>query len=371
MVKEEVIKKFNIPGTFKDIKDLSVGIINTTYLATYEENNEDKKYIIQKINNYVFKNPFEVMDNIEQVTAFIESELKTKKDSYHKTLNIMRSIDNSNLVITTNNNGQKEFYRAYSFIENAKSYNNSKDELIIKNVGKAFGNFQKLLNNFPTENLAETIKDFHNTKKRFISFEESVKKDLKHRASSAQKEIEFILDRKELCGLITDKLEEKIIPLRVTHNDTKANNVMINPETKDFVAVIDLDTVMPGSGLYDYGDGIRSAASNSREDETDLDNVFMDNSMFEKFTEGYLSEVASEITEEEVKLMGKSIEIMTFELALRFLQDYLDGDVYFTCNYEEQNLNRARAHIKMVEDIERKMSYIEKYIWESYIEYKK
>lgn len=370
MINEEIIKKFKIPGNFKKIEDLSVGIINTTYLATYEENGKDIKYIVQKINDNVFKNPYEVMNNIEQVTAFIEQKLKEKNDNSHKTLKVINNIDGTNLVIIKNEKGKNEFYRAYEFIENAISYSSSGDEKIIKNVGKAFGNFEKLLDGFPTKNLAETIKDFHNTKKRFISFQESVKKDIKNRASSVEKEIKFILDREELCDLIVNKLQNKEIPLRVTHNDTKSNNVMLDQQTKEFVAVVDLDTVMPGSGLYDYGDGIRSASSSAQEDETNLEKIFMHNNLFEAFTEGYLSELAPYITEEEVKLMGKSIQIMTFELALRFLQDYLDGDIYFTCKYDGHNLNRARNQIKLVEDIEGKMDYINKFILETYNKYK-
>ncbi len=370
MLNNEILEKFKIPGKLKKIENLSVGIINTTYLAIYEKNGEETKYIIQKINDNVFKNPYEVMNNIEQVTAFIEEKLKEKNDNSHKTLKVINNIDGTNLVITKNETGKNEFYRAYEFIEKAISYNKSDDEEIIKNVGQAFGNFQKLLNNFPVENLAETIKDFHNTKKRFIAFEDSVRKDVKKRANSVKKEIKFILDRKYLCDLIVDKLKNKEIPLRVTHNDTKASNVMLNKKTKEFVAVVDLDTVMPGSGLYDYGDGIRSASSSAREDETNMDNIFMHNNLFEAFTQGYLSELAPYIAEEEVKLMGKSIQIMTYELALRFLKDYLDGDIYFTCKYDEHNLNRARNQIKLVKDIESKMDYIDNYIWECYSKYK-
>ena len=370
MIDKEVIKQFNIPGDLVDLKKQTNGIINKTYIATYNEDGKEKKYLIQQINDYVFKNPYDLMENIEGVTSFIKAELEKLNDTQHKTLNVIKTTDNNNLLVCSNEKGIKEYYRAYSFIDNSVCFNTSEDEEVVRNTGKGFGNFQKLLNDYPMDGLAETIKDFHNTKKRFENFLQIVDKDMAGRVKNVEKEIQFIMDRKDLSSLIVDKLESKEIPLRVTHNDTKVNNVMMNKVTKDFLAVIDLDTVMPGSGLYDYGDGIRSASSNASEDETDLSKVFIKNNLFESYTDGYLSEVAPYMNEEEIKLMGESIRIMTFELAMRFLDDYLNGDTYFKCNYENHNLDRARNQMKLVEDIENKMDYINNYIWQSYIKYK-
>ena len=370
MIDEVIIKQFNIPGDLVNLKKQTNGNINKTYIATYIENGKENKYLIQQINDYVFKNPYELMDNIEGVTSYIKKQFENQHDNEHKTLDVIKTIDNKNLLVCPNEKGVKEFYRAYKFIDNSICFDTSENEEVVRNTGKGFGNFQKLLNNYPMDSLVETIKDFHNTKKRFTQFEQSVEKDIAKRANYLEKEIKFIIDRKDLCNLIVDKLESKEIPLRVTHNDTKVNNVMMNSETKDFLAVIDLDTVMPGSGLYDYGDGIRSASSNASEDETDLSKVFIKNNLFESYTDGYLSEVAPFMKEEEVKLMGESIKIMTFELAIRFLDDYLNGDTYFKCNYENHNLDRARNQMKLVEEIESKMDYIDNYIWQSYIKYK-
>lgn len=369
MIKEEIVKKIAIPGELKEIKQITAGNIHKTYVAIYNENGEKKKYLIQQINNYVFKNPYDVMNNIEGITSHLQKELDKIGDTAHKVLKVIKTIDNENMVVYKNEEGQEEFYRVYSFIDNAICYDTAENPEIVRTAGKAFGNFQKLLKDYPIETLAETIIDFHHTKNRFVAFEKDVERDDANRANLVSKEIEFILNRKEFCNIIVDKLEKKEIPYRVTHNDTKVNNVMINKETKDFLAVVDLDTVMPGSGLYDYGDGVRSAASNAAEDETDLNKVYLKEELFEAYTEGYLSELASYMTKEEVELMGASIKLMSLELGIRFLSDYLNGDKYFKCDYETHNLDRARNQLKLVEDIENKIDYINTYIWKCYKKY--
>lgn len=369
MIKEEIIRRFNIPGKLEEIKQITAGNIHKTYVATYDENGEKNKYLIQQINNYVFKNPYDVMNNIEGITKHLQKELDKMGDKEHKVLRVIKTLDNKNMVVCKNEDGIEEFYRVYNFIDNATCYDSAENQEVVRTVGKAFGNFQKLLNNYPIETLAETIIDFHHTKNRFTAFEKDVEKDEANRVNLVNKEIKFILDRKDICSLIVDKLENKEIPYRVTHNDTKVNNVMINKQTGDFLAVVDLDTVMPGSGLYDYGDGIRSAASNAAEDEKDLNKVYLKNDLFEAYTDGYLSELAPCMTEEEVRLMGQSIRLIALELGMRFLNDYINGDKYFKCNYETHNLDRARNQLKLVQDIENKMDYINSYIVESYKKY--
>lgn len=369
MIKEEVIKQFNIPGKFIEIKQITTGNIHKTYRAVYDENGQEKKYLIQQINNYVFKNPYDVMNNIEGITSHLQKELNKIGDTAHTVLNVIKTADGKNMVVYVNEAGVEEFYRAYNFIDNAVSYDTAENPEVVRIAGKAFGNFQKLLNDYPIETLAETIVDFHHTKNRFKNFVEDVERDDAKRVNTVNKEIEYILARKDFCNVIVDKLENNKIPYRVTHNDTKVNNVMINKENGDFLAVVDLDTVMPGSGLYDYGDGVRSAASNAFEDETDLSKVYLKKDLFEAYTDGYLSELAPYMNEEEVKLMGDSIRLITLELGIRFLADYINGDKYFKCNYETHNLDRARNQLKLVEDIETKMEYINSYIWESYKKY--
>lgn len=368
MLKEEIIKNFKIPGELEEIKQITTGNIHKTYVAKFIEDGEEKKYLIQQINNYVFKNPYDVMNNIEGITKYLQKKLEEIQDKEHKVLKVIKTLDDNNMVVYKNEEGVEEFYRVYNFIDNAICYDNAENPEVVKIAGKAFGNFQKLLNDYPIETLAETIVDFHHTKNRFTNFEKDVEKDVVNRANIVNKEIKFILDRKNICSLIVDKLQNKEIPYRVTHNDTKVNNVMINKETGDFLAVVDLDTVMPGSGLYDYGDGVRSAASNAVEDETDLNKVYLKKDLFEAYTDGYLSELASYMNKEEVKLMGESIRIITLELGMRFLNDFINGDKYFKCNYETHNLDRARNQLRLVEDIESKMDYINSYILKKYIE---
>lgn len=370
MIKDQIIKQFNIQGDLIGIEQITTGNIHKTFVAKYSENGEEIKYLIQQVNDYVFKNPYDVMNNIEGVTSYLQKELEKNQDRDHKVLKVIKTVDNKNMVIYKNESGVEEFYRAYNFIDNAICYSNAKEPEVVRVVGKAFGNFQKLLNNYPIETLAETIVDFHHTKNRFTKFEQEVEEDCKDRVKLVEKEIKFILDRKDFCRVIVDKLENKEIPYRVTHNDTKVNNVMINKETGDFLAVVDLDTVMPGSGLYDYGDGVRSAATSAFEAETDLSKIYIKNDLFEAYTDGYLSELAPYMNEEEVKLMGASIKLITLELGMRFLGDYINGDKYFKCNYENHNLDRARNQLKLVEDIENKMEYINSYIWKSYKKYK-
>lgn len=369
MIKEEIIKKFNISGKLIKIEPLSTGNIHKTYVAIYNENGKENKYLVQQINNYVFKNPYEVMDNIEGITTYIQNELQKQEDNVHTVLNVIQTLDNKNMLVHKNEEEVEEFYRVYNFIDNAISYNTTKDKEIVRTAGKAFGNFQKLLNNYPIETLKETIIDFHHTKNRLENFEKDIKKNATKRVQSVDREIKFILYRKNICSMIVNKLENKEIPYRVTHNDTKVNNVMIDKNTGDFLAVVDLDTVMPGSGLYDYGDGVRSAAANVFEDEKDLSKVYLINELFESYTDGYLSELAPHLNNEEVKLMGPSIRIITLELGMRFLNDYINGDKYFKCNYETHNLDRARNQLKLVENIESKMEYINSYIDKSYKKY--
>ena len=216
--------------------------------------------------------------------------------------------------------------------------------------------------------LEETIKDFHDTKKRYDKLMDDIKIDSEGRVAEVANEIVFILMREDICSLIMDDLGTEEIPYRVTHNDTKVNNVMMNKDTGDFLAVIDLDTVMPGSMLFDYGDGIRSTACTAKEDEHDLSKVKMDLDLFKAYTDGYLSEMSESLTYEELSLMAESVRIMTLELAIRFLNDYINGDTYFKTYYDKQNLYRTRAQIALVKDIESKLDLMDSYIKESYSE---
>ena len=364
---KEILEKYNIEGKLVNYTQNNSGNINKTYVATFQkEDGTTKKYLIQKINTKVFTEPYKLMKNIEGVTKYLKKEMINEKDNNHKVLEVVKTKDNKSLCYITNASDTREYYRIYEYIENAISYDSSVDKDIVYNTGKAFGNFQKLLRDYPMNKLEETIKDFHNTPERYKKLMYDIKVDSEGRVEEAAREIVFILKREEYLSLIMEDLNSKRIPLRVTHNDTKVNNVMMNKDTGDFLAVIDLDTVMPGSMLFDYGDGIRSTASTASEDETDLNKVSLDLELFKAYTDGYLSEMAPYLTYEEVSLMAESILIITLELAIRFLNDYINGDTYFKTNYEKHNLDRTRNQIHLVKDIETKLQYMDDYIMKKY-----
>lgn len=369
---KEILEKYNIDGELVDYKKNNSGIINKTYVATFRgKDGTEKKYLIQKINTKVFTEPYKLMKNIEGVTAYLKKQLIKTGDNTHKVLEVVKTKDNKSLCYITNASDTREYYRIYEYIDNSISYNQSVDKNIVFNTGKAFGNFQKLLRGYPMNKLEETIKDFHNTPERYKKLMDDIKFDTEGRVIDVAKEIVFILMREDICSLIMDDLKEREIPYRVTHNDTKVNNVMMNRKTGDFLAVIDLDTVMPGSMLFDYGDGIRSTASTVSEDEKDLKKVSINLELFKAYTDGYLSEMAPYLKYEEVSLMAESIRIITLELAIRFLNDYINGDTYFKIDYDTHNLDRARNQIELVKDIESKLEYMNNYILNSYEKYRK
>ena len=363
---DKILNEYNIPGEFKKEESIDRGNINKTCTLTFIDNNKEKKYLLQKININVFNNPIDLMNNIEKVTSYLNNIYKKTKDKYHKTLEIVLNKNNEPLTII--NNG---YYRIYKYIDNCISYDNSKEESIIFNAGKAFGNFQKNLNDFPINSLKETIKDFHNTPKRLETLKKDIAIDKEKRVSEVIDEIDYIIENEKILSRITMGLDTNKIPLRVIHNDTKINNVLLDKKTNDFVAVIDLDTVMPGSLLYDYGDGVRSSASTALEDEKDLSKVQLDYELFKAYTNGFISETHNIITPNEISLMADSILIITLELAIRFLDDYINGDVYFKINYKEHNLDRARNQIALAKDISDKLDRINDYIFKVYSENKK
>ncbi len=363
---ERILEKFNIEGKLVDVKVNNSGNINNTYVATFEkEDGTSKKYLIQKINTTVFTEPYKLMKNIEGVTSYLKKQMIKEGDNSHQVLEVIKTKDNKSLCYIEDA-GERDYYRIYEFIENSISYDCSTDPDIVYNTGRAFGNFQKLLRNYPMNRLTETIKDFHSTDKRYQKLIEDIKIDSEGRVMEVAPEIVFILMREDLYSLITEELGTDEVPYRVTHNDTKVNNVMMNQKTGDFLAVIDLDTVMPGSLLFDYGDGVRSTASSAKEDEKDLSKVNINLELFKAYTDGYLKEMAPYMTYEEVSLMGESIRIITLELAIRFLNDYINGDTYFKTSYEKHNLDRARNQLALVKDIENKLEYINSFINESY-----
>lgn len=366
---QKICEQFNIDGVLIDIECKNSGNINKTFVATYKmKDGKIEHFIFQKINTTVFKEPYKLMKNIENITKFIELKTDFIGDEKHPCLRVVKNKNNKSLAVIIDESGEKQYYRAYNCIENSISYDVSTDRNVVYNTGKAFGHFQRLLIDYPVETLEETIADFHNTPKRYKTFLEDVELDVCDRADEVSKEIVFTIKRAGRIDVITQLLSTGRIPYRVTHNDTKVNNVMMDKNTGDYLTVIDLDTVMAGSLLYDYGDGVRSTASNAAEDEKNLDKVFLNMDLFESYTEGYLSEMADYMTEDEVCNMGESIKIITFELGLRFLNDYINGDTYFKTTYDKHNLIRARNQFKLLSDIENKMPKINEFILRTYKE---
>lgn len=353
----EIIKQFNFSGSFIKAEPYGFGHINSTFCVYFK--NEDcsiRRYILQRINTNVFKSPEDLMENIENVTAHLKMKIMASGgDPNRETLIIVTTKDGKSFYRSETG----DCFRAYVFIENARTYQLVENPKYLYNSGKALGKFLQLLSDFPVEKLHETIPDFHNTAKRYETFLKSVEKDVKGRAIEAKDEIKFVMDRADDTKVLLNLLKENKLPLRVTHNDTKFNNVMIDDITGEGICIIDLDTVMPGLSLYDFGDSIRSGAATAEEDDTDLSKVGISLELFEGFTRGFIETAGKSLTEMEIKLLPFSAKLLTFECGMRFLADYLDGDVYFKIHREKHNLERARNQFKMVADMEIKFEQME------------
>ena len=352
---QKVMDAFGIPGRIIACRELMAGNINRTYEIECELADGSigacEKYIFQRINTYVFRHPREVMSNILNVTEHIKQKLLKSHGSYDRRVLSYVTTDAGVPYVDA---GEEGFWRAYTFVDNAKAYDIISDPYYFYEAGRAFGEFQGQLADFPATTLFETIPDFHNTAKRLQALEASSAADTAGRRKSVEREIRFLLDRRQEGCTIVDLLEKGEIPYRVTHNDTKINNILFDTQTDKAICVIDLDTVMPGASLYDFGDAVRSGASTAAEDERDLSKVSFDLGLFEQFTKGFIEQTAGLLTPREIELLPLGGKILTLELAARFLTDYLDGDVYFKTTRPGQNLDRARTQIRLVEDIEAK-----------------
>ena len=340
---EKVLQGF---GLDYDAYQFGNGHINDTYLTV-----SDPKYVVQRINKNVFPHPVEVMENIIGVTEHIAEKVKKEGgDPERATLKMLSALDGKPYYMTEDG----EYYRAYKFVDKVVSCDSVDDNRQLYEAAKAFGKFQNMLADYPAEKLHETIVDFHNTVARYSQFKEALENNRSGRACNAPDEIKFVLDREKDASVVVDAIADGRIPLRVTHNDTKLNNVLLDEKTGEGVCVIDLDTVMPGSLLYDYGDALRFGASSGAEDEKDLSKIWFCVDKFEAFTKGFI-EALPTITDAELELLPFSIKLMTLECGARFLADYLNGDTYFKTKYPEHNLVRARTQFKLVKEIEDKM----------------
>ncbi len=338
----KILKEFHI---FVDADNYGNGHINNTYIV------DGSKYILQRINTSIFRNPVELMDNIENVTSFLRKKIAAEGGNPEReTLTIIPTADGRKYYQLDEEN----VFRVYKFIPDTKSIEDSKTPEDLYEAGVGFGHFQKMLADFPVDSLYETVKDFHHTPKRVEALKEAVRADKMGRAESVTEEIAFALKNAAWADTIIKGLENGQIPVRVAHNDTKINNILFDKESGKAVCVIDLDTVMPGSMLYDFGDALRMGGSTAAEDETDLDKVWFNATSYEAFAKGYLSEMKDSLTQSEIALLPFSVKLLTYECGIRFLTDYLNGDTYFKIHRECHNLDRARNQFKLVTDIAKK-----------------
>ena len=347
LIDPALLSGFGFPGTLTDVSEIRTGHINRTYRLTFRQ--PDRRYLLQRINTFAFHRPEEVMENVMLVTEHLRRALIARGlDPEGRVLRVIPSREGRPLVY----DAQGGAWRAYDFIEHAHSVNAVENPAQFREVGRGFGDFQSMLSDFPIERLHDTIPHFHDTPQRVRNFEASVERDVKRRAAGAAAEIAFALKRGEAMGEIVRMLDCGALPLRVTHNDTKCNNVMVDDATGEALCVVDLDTVMAGSALYDFGDAIRFGASTAAEDERDLSKVRLDMALFTAFSEGFIGQTARGLTRTELEGLALGALVMTYEVGLRFLTDYLDGDVYFHTDAPDHNLIRARAQFKLLADME-------------------
>lgn len=357
----EAIANFNFTGRLKDRRPFGSGHINDTYLLTFEIGDMgDMSAILQRMNREIFTQPVELMENIVGVTSYLrEKIIENGGDPERETLNIIPAKDGKAYYVDS----KGEYWRSYKFITDAKCYDQVEKPEDFYESAVAFGNFQRLLADYPADTLHETIKGFHDTRARFEVFKQAVAQDVCGRAASVDREIEFVLAHEEIARVLGEFQEKGLVPLRVTHNDTKLNNIMIDNTTRKGICVIDLDTVMPGLAVNDFGDSIRFGASTGAEDEKDLSKVSCSMELFEIYVKGFLRGCAGSLTPTEVELLPMGAKVMTYECGMRFLTDYLQGDHYFKIHREEHNLDRARTQFKLVEDMEAKWDIMKEIVY--------
>ena len=356
---QEISKQFQIYGEILHAETFKIGHINETYSATYDQGGMRVRYIHQKINKSVFKNPASVMKNVVRVTHHIRQKLEGQnvRDVTRRSLIVIPTRDGQAYFL----NGGTEFWRTFVFIEGVETFEAVQSPEQALQAGRAFGEFQRLLVDLPGERLNETIPDFHNTRKRFGALQQAIQKDRYNRAKDARAEIEFALKHEAIVDVILNAMAKRKIPERITHNDTKFNNVMLDVLTGEAMCVVDLDTVMPGCALYDFGDMVRTTTSPTLEDETDLSKVKMQMPMFKKLAEGYLATAGQFLTTTEKSYIAFSGKLITFEIGIRFLTDFLSGDTYFRIHRPDHNLDRCRTQFKLVESIEKQEQAMQKH----------
>ncbi len=339
-----VAGQFQIDGELSAATPYGSGHINDTYCVVFQQADRPTRYILQRINTHIFRNPVALMENIERVTSHLAAQLSGEPDRPRRVLTLIPSLDGR----AWHEDKEGGYWRAYRFIEGAHTYDAVESTGQAYQAARAFGHFQKLLVDLPAPRLHDTILDFHHTPKRFAAFEHAVAADAVNRAVHARHEIDFAFARRPVAGILLDAN----LPERVTHNDTKFNNVLLDDKTGEAICVIDLDTVMPGLSLYDFGDMVRTTTSPAMEDEQDLSKVTMQFPMFEALVRGYLSSAASFLTKGEKQHLALAGKVLAFEQGIRFLTDYLAGDTYYKVHRDGHNLDRCQTQFKLVKSIE-------------------
>ncbi len=356
---KNLLEGFGIKAENVTYTECKRGHINSTFFVNTDQKNEEPEYVFQRINTSIFKNPDQLMSNIFNVTSHIRNKLLAEgKDADRGVLNFIKTVDGKYCYV----DDEGGYWRAYHYVGKALSLDLADTTDLFAQSGFAFGHFQNQLADFDASKLYETIPNFHNTVSRLKDLKDAIAKNAANRKDLAQKEIDFVLAREDKCSYIVNGIKDGKYPLRVTHNDTKLNNVLLDAATGEGLCVVDLDTVMPGSMLYDFGDSIRFGASSAAEDETDLSKVYVRLDMFEAYTEGFIKGLDGAVTNDEIAAFPISAYIITLEIGIRFLTDYLNGDTYFRIHRPDHNLERARNQFKLVSDMETKMDEMNKIV---------
>jgi len=345
----EITGHFDLRGDFVAATAYGTGHINDSFAVTVDQGGTRLRYLFQRINQLVFKDPPRLMENIERVTSHVRRRLveQARPDVTRRTLTIVPTQDGAGFY----KSGNGDCWRAYIFIEKARSYDALQAPEQAYEAARAFGRFQRMLSDLPGKPLHETIPDFHNGPKRLRDFREALRSDHCNRAASAKDEISFLQQQAWVFDILPEQVSVGNIPVRTTHNDTKINNVLIDDETGEGICVIDLDTLMPGLVLYDFGDMVRTSTCKAAEDERDLTKVFLDLSMFEQVARGYLLSAGDFLTDCEKEHLVFAGKMITLIIGCRFLTDYLNGDTYFKTHREGHNLDRCRTQFRLVQSI--------------------
>ncbi len=344
----EVCKRFHIEGEYHYYEVLNSGHINTTYCVYYFRNNELKDYIIQRVNTYVFEKPIEVMENISNVTEYVRQKIKQVKASAKRDVLHYSRTENGEYYTFLDDGS---FWRCCRYIDDSVCFTETDNLKVIEEAGKAFGDFQGYLSDYPVDSLHIVIPHFHNTMHRYEQLRTAIKQDEAKRLHGVQEVVDGYLELEDIATKLYKMQREGILPLRVTHNDTKISNVMFDAKTLTHLSVIDLDTVMPGLVAFDFGDAIRVVGSTAAEDEPDMSKIALDMNKYEAFAKGFVTAVKDSLTEAEKRNLALGAVAMTLECGSRFLTDYLNGDKYFKVHYPEHNLVRAKGHLVLAKDM--------------------